>query len=70
MSANLFPMHYSEEVGIADGACSETTVGTLDSRALDDSLRVPVLSLFGNALHWLIISSLIALVLSIKLVIP
>ena len=70
MSANLFPMHYSEEVGIADGACSETTPGTLDSRALDDSLRVPVLSLFGNALHWLIISALIAVVLSIKLVIP
>jgi cytochrome c oxidase cbb3-type subunit 1 len=59
-------MHYSEEAQIADGPLP----GSLDSRAIDASLRLPVLALFGNAVHWLIVSALIAVVLSIKLVIP
>lgn len=62
MSANLFPMHSCEEAQCADDAHK--------SRTLDDSLRIPVLALFGNAVHWLIISALIALVLAIKLIIP
>ncbi len=67
MSTNLFPMHYSEEVG-AD--CAGATSAVIDSKAIDDSLRLPVLALFGNAVHWLIISALIAVVLSIKLIAP
>ncbi len=48
MSANLFPCHYS---------CGESA-GDIDSRALDHSLRLPVLALFGSAIHWLVIAGL------------
>lgn len=61
MSANLFPMHYCAEAQAEAG---------IKSRAIDESLRLPVLALFGNAVHWLLISALISLVLAIKLVIP
>lgn len=66
MSMNLFPMHYSEETRIADGALP----GSVDSRAIDESLRLPVLALFGNAVHWLLVAAVISLVLSIKLIVP
>lgn len=37
---------------------------------IDASVRTPVLLLFGNALHWLLIASVLALIASIKLVAP
>jgi cytochrome c oxidase cbb3-type subunit 1 len=66
MSTNLFPMHYSEDAQIADGALP----GSVDSRSIDDSLRIPVVALFGNAIHWLIAAAVISLVLVIKLIVP
>lgn len=41
-----------------------------DLRAIDASVRLPVLVLFGNAVHWLVVASLLAFVLSVKLVAP
>jgi len=43
---------------------------TSESRAVDSSLRLPVLLLFGNAVHWLIIATLISLVLAVKMIAP
>ena len=39
-------------------------------RVIDDSVRLPVIILFGNAIHWLVVATLLSLVLSIKLVAP
>ena len=41
-----------------------------DLRAIDASVRLPVLVLFGNAVHWLVVASLLAFVLSVKLIAP
>jgi cytochrome c oxidase cbb3-type subunit 1 len=41
-----------------------------DIRAIDASVRLPVLVLFGNAIHWLVVASLLAFILSIKLIAP
>ena len=38
--------------------------------AIDASVRLPVLVLFGNAVHWLVVASLLAFVLSVKLIAP
>ena len=59
MSAHLLPMHHSEAGS-----------GAVDSRIIDDSMRLPVIILFGNAVHWLIAAALISVVLSIELVVP
>jgi len=59
MSAHLFPMHHSEAAS-----------GAVDSRVIDDSMRLPVLILFGSALHWLIAAALVSVVLSIELFLP
>lgn len=37
---------------------------------VDASVRLPVILLFGNAVHWLIVASLLSLVVSVKLVVP
>jgi cytochrome c oxidase cbb3-type subunit 1 len=37
---------------------------------IDASVRTPVLLLFGNALHWLVVASFLALLASVKLVAP
>ena len=42
----------------------------LDTKAIDASVKLPVIILFGNAIHWLVVASLLSLVLSIKLVAP
>lgn len=71
MSANLFPVHHSEDAQkIEGGTGCVTQGGGIDSLEIDDSLRIPVLALFGNAVHWLIVAALISMVLSLKLVIP
>ena len=59
MSSQLFPMHHSEAAS-----------GALDSRVIDDSMRLPVMILFGNAVHWLVVAALVSVVLSIELVLP
>lgn len=59
MSANIFPYHHAE-----------TDRGGDETRAVDASVRLPVLVLFGNAVHWFIVASLIAFVLSVKLIAP
>ena len=59
MSDNIFAYHHAE----TDRDGSET-------RAVDASVRLPVLVLFGNAVHWLVVASLIAFVLSVKLIAP
>ena len=71
MSTNLFPVHYSEETHLVhDGVDCATTRGGIDSPAMDDSLRIPVLALFGNAVHWLVVAAVISMVLSLKLIVP
>jgi cytochrome c oxidase cbb3-type subunit 1 len=52
--------HYHHEG--SDG-CSGTGL-------IDASVRTPVLLLFGNALHWLLVATLLSLIVSIKLVFP
>ena len=42
----------------------------VDSKAIDASIRLPVMILFGNAIHWLVIACLLSLVVSIKLIAP
>ena len=42
----------------------------VDSRSINASVRLPVIILFGNAIHWLVIASLLSLVVSIKLIAP
>jgi cytochrome c oxidase cbb3-type subunit 1 len=37
---------------------------------IDASVRTPVLLLFGNALHWLVVAAFLALLASVKLVVP
>jgi cytochrome c oxidase cbb3-type subunit 1 len=44
--------------------------GAKEASAIDASVRLPVILLFGNALHWLLISSLLSLLASVKLVAP
>ncbi|MFZ0434582.1 MAG: cbb3-type cytochrome c oxidase subunit I [Chthoniobacterales bacterium] len=59
MSENIFPHHHAEE-----------DRGTAATRAVDASVRLPVLVLFGNAVHWLVVASLISFILSVKLIAP
>jgi len=42
----------------------------VDNKAIDASVRLPVIILFGNAIHWLVIACLLSLVVSIKLIAP
>ena len=44
--------------------------GAKEASAIDASVRLPVILLFGNALHWLLVSSLLGLLASVKLVVP
>lgn len=37
---------------------------------IDASVRTPVLLLFGNALHWLVVAAFLSLLASVKLVVP
>ncbi|MEI6375685.1 MAG: cbb3-type cytochrome c oxidase subunit I [bacterium] len=62
MSENTFPHHHEDVTH--DGHV------TVDSRAIDASVRLPVLVLFGNAIHWLVVAAVISFILSIKLVAP
>lgn len=59
MSSNIFPYHHAE-----------SDRGGAETKAVDASVRLPVLVLFGNAVHWLVVASLIAFILSVKLVAP
>lgn len=59
MSENLFP-HHQEETGGS----------TVDLHAIDASVRLPVIVLFGNAVHWLVVATFISLILSVKLIMP
>lgn len=59
MSENTFPYHQADADRIGAG-----------TKAVDASVRLPVLVLFGNAVHWLVVASLIAFILSVKLVAP
>lgn len=59
MSSNIFPYHHAE-----------TDRGGAETRAVDASVRLPVLVLFGNAVHWLVVASLISFILSVKLMAP
>jgi len=42
----------------------------VDIKAIDASVRLPVIILFGNAIHWLVIASLLSLIVSVKLIAP
>ncbi len=55
MSASILPHRHEQ---------GETT------RAIDASVRLPVLMLFGNAVHWFVVATVLSLILSIKLVAP
>jgi len=44
--------------------------GDVAAFRIDASVRTPVLLLFGNALHWLLVASFLALLASVKLVFP
>jgi cytochrome c oxidase cbb3-type subunit 1 len=59
MSENLYPPHHAEN------AEAQSL-----SRTIDDSIRLPVIILFGNAVHWLVVASLLSLIVSIKLIAP
>ena len=59
MSVNIFAYHHAE-----------TDRGGAETRAVDASVRLPVLVLFGNAVHWLVVASLISFILSVKLIAP
>ena len=59
MSDNIFAYHHAE-----------TDRGGAETRAVDASVRLPVLVLFGNAVHWLVVASLISFILSVKLIAP
>jgi cytochrome c oxidase cbb3-type subunit 1 len=48
----------------------ESAPDASENRAVDVSLRLPLLLLFGNAVHWLVIATLISLVLAIKKIAP
>lgn len=43
---------------------------TVDSKAIDASVRLPVIILFANAIHWLVVAALLSLIVSIKLIAP
>ena len=55
MSDTIFPHHGQQGESV---------------RAIDASVRLPVLLLFGNAVHWLVVATLLSLILSVKLVAP
>jgi len=59
MSENLYPSHHADDAE----ACGL-------SHAIDSSVRLPVIILFGNALHWLVVASLLSLIVSVKLIAP
>jgi cytochrome c oxidase cbb3-type subunit 1 len=59
MSENLYPPHHSDDAG-----------AHALSRAIDTSVRLPVIILFGNAVHWLVVAALLSLIVSIKLIVP
>lgn len=59
MSDNIFAYHHAE-----------TDHGGAETRAVDASVRLPVLVLLGNAVHWLVVASLISFILSVKLIAP
>lgn len=42
----------------------------IDKRSIDASVRLPVIILFGNAIHWLVIGTLLSLIVSVKLIAP
>lgn len=42
----------------------------VDSKAIDVSVRLPVIILFGNSIHWLVVASLLSLLVSVKLIAP
>jgi cytochrome c oxidase cbb3-type subunit 1 len=63
MSENIFPHHDSSHD-------STSNLVVVDSRVIDASVRLPVLVLFGNAIHWLIVATAISFILSIKLIAP
>lgn len=55
MSANILPHHHEQGEPV---------------RAIDASVRLPVLMLFGNAVHWFVVATILSLILSVKLVAP
>lgn len=48
-----------------EGPDGYTGIGMIDA-----SVRTPVILLFGNALHWLLVATLLSVIVSIKLVFP
>lgn len=58
MSETHLSHHRDAESGAAKVSC------------IDASVRTPVLLLFGNSLHWLLVASLLSLIASVKLVAP
>ena len=48
----------------------EPGLETFNVRSIDDSVRLPVIILFGNAIHWLVIGTLLSLIVSVKLIAP
>jgi cytochrome c oxidase cbb3-type subunit 1 len=61
MSATIDSLHHSRTSLHDDGA---------DTFSIDESVRLPVLALFGNAIHWLVVAVLISAVIAIKLIVP
>jgi len=61
MNATIDTTHYSRTSFLDHGD---------DTRSIDESVRLPVLALFGNAIHWFMVAVLISLVLAIKLIVP
>ena len=58
MSDTTLSYHHDPESDGAKAVC------------VDASVRTPVLLLFGNALHWLVVAAFLALLASVKLVLP
>lgn len=58
MSDTILSHHHDPESDGAKAGC------------IDASVRTPVLLMFGNALHWLVVASLLSFVASVKLVVP
>ena len=59
MSENLYPPNHADDAGMH-----------ALSRSIDSSVRLPVIILFGNAVHWLVVAALLSLIVSIKLIAP
>jgi len=64
MSKNLFYNH------AVDGSSPHELLEAADQPSIDSTLRLPVIILFGNAIHWLVVASFLSVIVSLKLVFP